>query len=145
MVSLKQPICICVECPILNAACNTVSSLPVDDLTVLFCSPLYPTLSFIALVFVSIYILFTNVHTFSFLYIPHPAHVHFCLSLSLLTQLCFQHTSLLLPLNPAVTSPLLSPHPPFFFPASIPTSPTWFHLFVSLLGLPGSVFSQREP
>lgn len=84
VVSLNQPICICVECPTLKA-CHTVFSVPVDDLTVLFCfcSPLCPLLFLTILLFLPTFLSASNSPMCTrspLLYIPHPTHVHFYFS-----------------------------------------------------------------
>lgn len=93
-----------VECLIKSV---TQCPLPVDDLIVLFCfcPPLYPILSFTALVCLHLH---STLHqyTFSFLFFSPPMYI-FRVS-GLLAQLYFQHISLLLPLNSAVTSTLHS-------------------------------------
>lgn len=122
VVSLNQPICICVECPTLKA-CHTVFSVPVDDLTVLFCfcSPLCPLLFLTILLFLPTFLSASNSPMCTrspLLYIPHPTHVHFY----------FSPPRLFFPLS------CIYPH---LIPFISSLCPALFPLC--------SVFSQREP
>lgn len=101
-----SPICICVECPILNKACHTVCLLYLS--MTLLCSSALPSILFC--LWLSFCFCFhlpsTYVHTFPFSIYSSP---YPCTFLSLSSP---DFNSPLLPLNSPVTSPLLSLLPP---------------------------------
>lgn len=102
-----------------------------------FCSPLYPILSLTVHLCFSL-LKFSCVHTFPFLYILHPTHVHYCLSPPLTSYsltLLSLHISHLLPLkSPRFNSPVTLLYTSTF-PAPVPIVSPSFHRFVSLLFL----------
>lgn len=132
-----------------------MSSLPVDDLTVLFCfcSPLYPILSLTILLFLfpPTFLSASNFPTctcppFSIYSSPYP----FTFSLSppltsySLTLLSVRISPWLLLNSPRFNSPVTSSFPSL--PACIPILSPSFHLFVTLFFLPGlsSLRGNRE-